>query len=262
MIRIGLAITVCLAAVGSAPANVVTFDDLAAGSHFGDPEYAPGDGIFAEDGIAVSVEEYRWSPGQWAFHGPVEIVPVGGADQCGLSYFGQAHLAQLSNISIELDFTGLGFDVNYVSFEYANCGGSENIGVNGGYVWYQAIFLAPADIAPGVTLSTREILSDGQWTGCWHAELRGPVENLRLGGQEFIIDNIVALPCEIEGDIDRDGDVDVHDLAELLANYKTADWVWPREGDVDGDADVDISDLGALLANYGEACDGSGPRGR
>lgn len=56
------------------------------------------------------------------------------------------------------------------------------------------------------------------------------------------------------GDLDRDGDVDLSDLAQLLANYGTTGGMSYEDGDLDGDADVDLSDLARLLANYGEAC--------
>jgi hypothetical protein len=53
----------------------------------------------------------------------------------------------------------------------------------------------------------------------------------------------------LPGDLDGDGDVELDDLAMLLASYGLDDG-----GDVDGDGDTDLSDLAALLANYGEVC--------
>ena len=55
----------------------------------------------------------------------------------------------------------------------------------------------------------------------------------------------------IEGDLDGDGDVDLSDLAALLANYGVASGASYENGDLDGDGDVDLADLAALLANYG-----------
>ena len=55
----------------------------------------------------------------------------------------------------------------------------------------------------------------------------------------------------IVGDLDGDGQVDLSDLAQLLAHYGTTSGALPEEGDLDGDGDVDLSDLAALLANYG-----------
>jgi len=53
----------------------------------------------------------------------------------------------------------------------------------------------------------------------------------------------VAIP----GDLDGDGDVDLSDLAILLASYGIDDG-----GDIDGDGDTDLQDLAMLLAHYGE----------
>jgi WD40 repeat protein len=57
-------------------------------------------------------------------------------------------------------------------------------------------------------------------------------------------------PCP-PGDVDCDGDVDLTDLAQLLANYGTTSGAAYEDGDVDCDGDVDLTDLAALLAVYG-----------
>ena len=54
------------------------------------------------------------------------------------------------------------------------------------------------------------------------------------------------------GDLDGDGDVDLADLAQLLANYGMTEGATYEDGDLDGDGDVDLSDLAELLAHYGE----------
>ena len=59
-------------------------------------------------------------------------------------------------------------------------------------------------------------------------------------------------PCP--GDLDRDGDVDLADLAQLLANYGTTSGASYEDGDLDADGDVDLADLAALLAVYGTTC--------
>ncbi len=52
----------------------------------------------------------------------------------------------------------------------------------------------------------------------------------------------------IEGDADRDGDVDFDDLGTLLGNYDTA---VPAYTDFNDDGLTDFDDLGLLLGNYG-----------
>jgi photosystem II stability/assembly factor-like uncharacterized protein len=53
----------------------------------------------------------------------------------------------------------------------------------------------------------------------------------------------------IAGDLDGDGDVDLLDLAILLADYECTGGACP--GDIDGDGSTDLTDLAILLAAFG-----------
>jgi len=66
-------------------------------------------------------------------------------------------------------------------------------------------------------------------------------------------DECVPIPCPT--DLDRDGDMDLADLAALLANYGATGGAAQEDGDIDADCDVDLEDLGALLGVYGTACE-------
>ena len=73
---------------------------------------------------------------------------------------------------------------------------------------------------------------------------------------EALVDDfsVVHLTCGTQpviGDLDGDGDVDLSDLATLLANYGMTEEAVYEEGDLDGDGDVDLSDLATLLSAYG-----------
>lgn len=83
-------------------------------------------------------------------------------------------------------------------------------------------------------------------------------EDSRAGNSDIYAQNINpdgslgVDPCP--ADLDGDGDVDLSDLAALLANYGTTSGANPEDGDLDGDGDVDLADLAALLAVYGTTC--------
>lgn len=59
-------------------------------------------------------------------------------------------------------------------------------------------------------------------------------------------------PCT--GDLNGDGEVDLTDLATLLAHYGAQTGASPADGDSDFDHDVDLTDLASLLSNYGSNC--------
>ncbi len=62
------------------------------------------------------------------------------------------------------------------------------------------------------------------------------------------------LDTGIAGDVDGDGDVDLNDLAALLAAFGTCDGDvgYLATADFDSSGCVDVSDLAALLANFGQ----------
>jgi len=58
------------------------------------------------------------------------------------------------------------------------------------------------------------------------------------------------------GDLDGNGNIDLADLARLLAHYGTTGDAQYADGDLDGNGNVGPADLAALLAHYGETCGG------
>lgn len=61
-------------------------------------------------------------------------------------------------------------------------------------------------------------------------------------------------PCNLPGDLDHDRDVELSDLAALLAHFGVQNGATLAMGDIDGDTDVDLSDLATLLAHFGSIC--------
>jgi len=109
-----------------------------------------------------------------------------------------------------------------------------------------------------VAESDSPAMIDGVWNIAAHGT--GFMANTDLDG-EWYPGAMSAVTCTIVegapasdliGDLDGDCDVDLADLAILLANYGAAE---PEDGDIDGDGDVDLADLATLLAHYGEVCE-------
>ena len=73
-------------------------------------------------------------------------------------------------------------------------------------------------------------------------------------GSVDIFGQFIGVEITCPGDLDGDLDVDLGDLAQLLANYGTSGGATWDQGDMDGDGDVQLEDLAALLSLYGTTC--------
>jgi hypothetical protein len=79
--------------------------------------------------------------------------------------------------------------------------------------------------------------------------------DINNGTSEDANGNGIPDECDCWGDLDGDSDIDLSDLAQLLAHYGMTSGATYDDGDIDLDGDVDLSDLAALLAVYGTTCD-------
>ena len=62
-------------------------------------------------------------------------------------------------------------------------------------------------------------------------------------------------PQPFPGDLDYDSDVDLADLATLLAHYGQTGGAAYEDGDINGDGAVNLADLAELLTHYGQTCE-------
>ncbi len=103
----------------------------------------------------------------------------------------------------------------------------------------------------GITVSSGGIFELGGTIGQPDAETL-------TGGPFTIIDGFWAAflgsTCNLPGDLDQSGSVDLTDLSTLLANFGTNSGGTYAGGDVDLDGDVDLTDLSTLLAAFGTSC--------
>ncbi len=180
----------CNNGISSTPADcdyAVTHASLLPGAHYGPSTgYAPGDYLFAEDGIGVFIEEFDWGSGT-GFNYCEVIIP-------GIPNFGDGNAMWTNNVCNRYDIGGLGIPVQEVTFEYVDQGGMENLKVNGATLHIGEMTSFPNNIAPGVIYTVNTYTVPGGVRG--EVTLTGHVHELWVGGQEFIIDEL----CVIEGE--------------------------------------------------------------
>jgi len=142
------------------------------GGSFGD---TPGDVIFTEDGIDVSVETY--------LSGSFGRATIGGFTNSSFP----TTPATISNLNLKFDFSNLAFDVGKVTFEYVDFGGNENLGVNGNILGLPSLINAPATIG-GASVAVTPFRG-----GLGTVTIVGAINSITVGGQEFGMDNVVAM---------------------------------------------------------------------
>ncbi len=128
-----------------------------------------------------------------------------------------------------------------------------------------AVLSATGGAAQDFTLDWWTIDGGGEmWTTGGDFELSGTIgqpdaSTTSMSGGDFeLAGGFWAGAAEDEfcyGDLDGDNDIDLADLAQLLANYGTTSGAVYEDGDLDVDGDVDLADLAGLLAVYGTVCE-------
>jgi len=170
-----------LLGLASACASCVKFNSLAAGTEWGAPAQAPGDVVHNEEGIAVSVETFQ-RPTDTSFTKARRGNPFTG-------FFPSGYSVQTDNINLGFDFTGLSFTTSKVTLDFLDTGGPENISVNGSTI-------VVGELASGSGGGVSWVVVDSPTgTGTNRkgtVTITGSVQNLKIGGQEFWIDNVCA----------------------------------------------------------------------
>ena len=181
-LRQAIAMGIALCAV--ARAATVDFESVRPGTRWGsETGHQPGDSALSESDIMMSVETFFFNPSQTEFF-RAEVPEVQGR-------FAQAFPTQeltLDGINVLFDFSGLRFDVDFVSFEFADFGGTNNLAVNGGSMnILDPLSGLPSNVAPGITAV---IVGNRIELGA----VGTTINSLTIGGQELVIDNVTAVP--------------------------------------------------------------------
>ncbi|MBC7772725.1 MAG: hypothetical protein H7210_09550 [Pyrinomonadaceae bacterium] len=173
--------------------NIVNVESQALTSSWGMAAgNSPGDIAFTEDAIPVRVFDF---------------FQVGGGTSFGIAsvertveQIGFGRVLQLNNINAGFNFSALG-RAGRVCIEFGDLGGHENLVVNNSPVYIGEISAVPSNFAPGITATVSTTNTSGGIRGV--LTLEGSIYNVRIGGQEFFIDDIcAAVTCACDWNAD------------------------------------------------------------
>lgn len=197
-IRAGFVLAAVLVCAPPSRAATMTFnpagsDVSAVFGASGSSPNSPGQVVYEEDGIAMSVEEFLL--GGSSFFVAAEI---GGR----FSPIFPTPVLELSNISTQFDLTGAGFDVDLFTLEFFEMSVVQNFSVNGQTIRELSSLIElnnlAVEVAPGVVASVNigPIIA-GELNGLLTIQTvtsDAAITRVLVGGQELLIDNIVAVP--------------------------------------------------------------------
>lgn len=156
---------------------------FAVGTQYGAPAgHVPGDLIFTSNDIDVSVYDFEFVGGGGAFNFAAIDSPS--------ALFGSGQTIATNNINLEFDFSGLGFIPSQVDLEFLDLGGFENLSINGSSPIYTGELSSAPTPLGGVDVAVTTTPVSGGIQG--DLTLTGNVQTLRIGGQEFWMDNVCA----------------------------------------------------------------------
>ncbi|MBK7870181.1 MAG: T9SS type A sorting domain-containing protein [Saprospiraceae bacterium] len=167
----------------------------------------PGDTLFTDKSVIISLQSFLYFDSTTAFiNATISDDPIFSGDTSGLV---EGDYIFPSNINLLFDFRQVPRPVIEVCFNFIDGGGEENIAVNGQNieVLNNLIEIDSAEIAPGVfaSLTLSEAFDFPAGTLC----LKGNIETLLIGGQEFVLDNVCfRMEDEEERECDSVRDLD------------------------------------------------------
>lgn len=186
-----LFLSVSIASMGQ-PLPCFDFESFPANTQLGPASgNSPGDVLFSEAGIEVSIHEILYPDGSAGFgNAMIYDASAGWLD-------GQFLL--MGNNSLQFDLSQAGGALNQLCFDFFDGGGVENFAINGSSAAIVQNFSEIAGLSfPGVTV---EVDLVGDSTLEWGSVcIAGDIRSLLIGGQEFGIDNVCAqavLACPI-----------------------------------------------------------------
>jgi len=160
---------------GMAAAQLVDFEDLALGTI-----YVIGD-VFTTGGVMVTTDPFQRTGGSWTSDGDANV------DNSGMAG-GTGNEMWISNINLVFHPGGWGL----ATIDYGEYGGNLNIEINGDFVNFEDFIDIDGKTIGGVLVAVVDYGSPGHCKGRLY--LTGPINTFSIGGQEFVIDNVLLQP--------------------------------------------------------------------
>ena len=163
----------------TASANTVDFDSLVTGTVYGTPAgHFPGNYVFSEAYADCYVNNF-WVGGS-PYFSFMRVDPA-------FTYFGTNNIMNINNITLEIDFTAAGD----ATFEYLYLGGEVNLQFDGlAAPLVGPDFVSLAGTYGAVTVNVTAYAAGPGVAGM--VTLAGPVQHLRVGGQELWVEGLLC----------------------------------------------------------------------
>lgn len=169
--------------------NHVSMESQTLGASWGNlAGTVPGDIIFTEENIPVRLFDFEFAGGGGTF-GNATI-------QRTVEQVGFGRIMRVNNVNVGFNFSQIG-RAGRVTIEFGDQGGFENLVVNNSPTYIGELSMVPSNFAPGITARVDTTSIGGGTRGV--LTLTGNIFNVRIGGQEFYIDDVcaaVSCPCD------------------------------------------------------------------
>lgn len=145
----------------------------------------PGDVVFTENGITVTVDKFLQVNGNTAFNeAQIDNLLVPGAATQSL---------RLNNIAVRFDMTASGYVPQGATVYYVDYGGSEHLSINDDAPIADDLAAMSGATNGGATVTVTPGAGGPGNVSC-AVKIAGAMKSLALGGQEFWIDAVCAEP--------------------------------------------------------------------
>jgi len=171
------------------------FEGEVVGTEFGPGNGdSPGDQILTQDGIILTLENFDNGVGTGFNGATIKGHPGPPTSEFPITE-NATNVLGTNNINAKFDFSGVGFPVTKVTIDFADQGGTENFDVND--IGLQVLGDLTSVVDPAgfmVTVNVNEIDNTDVGTVEVMALPGNTIQSFTIGGQEFAIDNLVAIP--------------------------------------------------------------------